>query len=104
MPKRSLAEQLDQAVQAMLDHPGAETLQAESEISPLLRIAADLRNLPREEFKARLQRDLQVEGGVSLAAMAEPVVAIRPAASPYLTLQDASAAIEFYKQAFEEDV
>ena len=100
MPKRSLAEQLDQAVQAMLDHPGAETSQVDSEISPLLRIAAELRNLPRDEFKARLKHDLQGERGLSLSGAAETRTAGRPAASPYLTIQNASAAMDFYKRAF----
>jgi PhnB protein len=100
MPKRSLAEQLDQAVQAMLDHPGAETSQVDPEISPLLRIAAELRNLPGEEFKARLKRDLQGKGGLSRSAAAEPAAGGRPAASPYLTVQNAAAAIDFYKRAF----
>ncbi len=102
MPKRSLAEQLDQAVQAMLDHPGKELLKADAEISPLLQIAAELRNLPHAKFKARLKRELQTSsgGGISMAAAAEPVVSIRPTTSPYLTLQDAAGAIEFYKRAF----
>jgi PhnB protein len=97
MPKRSLAEELDQAVQAMLDHPSAEASHADAEISPLLKVAADLRNLPREEFRARLKRELQEGRGVSLAASAET---IRPTASAYLTLQNAAAAIDFYKRAF----
>jgi PhnB protein len=97
MPKRSLAEQLDQAVQAMLDHPATETSHADLEISPLLKVAAELRNLPREEFKARLKRELQDEKGLSLAASAETM---RPTASPYLTVRDAAGAIEFYMRAF----
>jgi PhnB protein len=98
MPKRSLAEQLDQAVQAMLDHPRGEAAQVDPEISALLRIAAELRNLPREEFKARLKRDLQGEGTLSMSTAAEP--ATHPTASAYLTLQNAAAAIDFYKRAF----
>lgn len=100
MPKRSLAEQLDQAVQAMLDHPGAETSKVDSEISPLLRIAAELRNLPGDEFKARLKHDLQGERGRSLSGAAETRTAGRPAASPHLTIQNASTAMDFYKRAF----
>jgi PhnB protein len=97
MPKRSLAEQLDQAVQAMLDHPGTEASHADVEISPLLKVAAELRNLPREEFKTRLKRELQEDKGLSMSAAAEVV---RPTVSAYLTFQDAAGAIEFYKRAF----
>ena len=100
MPKRSLAEQLDQAVQAMLDHPGAKPSQDDPEISPLLQIAAELRNLPHEEFKMHLSRDLRRERRISVAATTAPVVEVRPTASAYLTFQDAAAAIDFYKRAF----
>ena len=98
MAKRSLAEQLDHAVQALLDHPkldhqAAEASHADADISALLQIAAELRNLPRQEFKARLKSDLQASGS---ARQPES----RPTASPYLTLSDAAAGIEFYKRAF----
>ncbi len=59
MPKRSLIDQLDQAINALLAEPDATLPAADSELLPLLRIAAELRGLPRENFKARLKADLK---------------------------------------------
>ena len=100
MPKRSLIEQLDDAVQAMLMPPDAKVAGRDDDpgLAPLLRLAADLRDLPREKFKASLKSDLERKS--SMATVAEPVAAVRQTAVPYLSLKNASAAIEFYKKAF----
>ena len=72
MPKRSLnpgkgdqnnaeqkrIEQLDQALDTMLARNDGRVSKTEKEIEPLVRIAADLRNLPSASFKARLKSDL----------------------------------------------
>ena len=61
MPKRSLSnrqevDRLNRAVEALLRRTGAAAqsqkgrAKADPEIAPLLRVAAMLRNLPREEF------------------------------------------------------
>ena len=97
MPKRSLFEQFDDAVQAMLAKPDAPPLKVEKSLAPLLRIASDLRDLPREEFRARLKADLR-RGNV--ATTLELPITEYHTATPYLAYQDASAAIEFYKKAF----
>jgi PhnB protein len=98
MPKRSLIEQLDKAVQAVLTHPNAPLPAVDEEIAVLLRIAADLRDLPRETFKARLQADF--ERRKSMASVAEVAAPAHPVATPRLTFKDAAKAIEFYKEAF----
>ncbi|HMH08672.1 MAG TPA: VOC family protein, partial [Terriglobales bacterium] len=98
MPKRSLMDQLDQAVSELLATPGAKPQSENPELLALLRIAAGLRELPRENFKARLKSDLERKS--SMATVAEPVAAIRQAATPYLTVRDAASAIDFYKKAF----
>jgi len=98
MPKRSLIDQLDQAVTELLATPGAKPQSENPELLALLRIAAGLRELPRENFKARLKSDLERKS--SMATVAEPVAAIRQAATPYLTVRDAASAIDFYKKAF----
>ncbi len=59
MPKSSLAEQLDQAVQAMLERRDFQLLSPDPSLAGLLRIASELRELPREEFKAHLKSDLE---------------------------------------------
>jgi PhnB protein len=99
MPKRSLIEQLDDAVQAMLARPDAKPTGADREnasgLAPLLRIAADLRDLPHENFKARLKSEL--EGRKNMATVAEPIAAVSAVASPRLTFKDVAKAIEFYQ-------
>ena len=96
MPKRSLADQLDQAVEAMLARPGAEVPRVEARLAPLLRLAQDLRHLPRVEFKARLKADLERRSSMTV----EPLAAVQQTAAPRLRIRNAAAAIEFYKQAF----
>jgi len=103
MPKRSLIDQLDQAVQAMLAQPkmvppDAALLRIDPNLAPLLRIAADLRDLPRENFKRRLKSDLERKS--SVATLAESPAAVRQTATSYLFVKNAAAAIEFYKKAF----
>jgi PhnB protein len=111
MPKRSLnpgnndakkIEQLNQAVEAMLARTDGRAPKIEGEIEPLVRIAAELRNLPSASFKARLKS--QLEGKNTMATVAEPVAAVHThvttSATPRLTFRDAAKAIEFYEQAF----
>ncbi|MGB0012700.1 MAG: VOC family protein [Candidatus Sulfotelmatobacter sp.] len=107
MPKRSLnpgnigakkIEQLNQAVEAMLARTDGRAPKVEGEIEPLVRIAADLRNLPSASFRARLKS--QLEGKRTMSSVAEPIAAVHTTATPRLTFKDAAKAIEFYKQAF----
>ncbi|HEV8485257.1 MAG TPA: VOC family protein [Blastocatellia bacterium] len=99
MAKGSLIEQLDQAVEAMLANPDAPLPRVNARVAAPLRIAAELRHLPRADFKARLKADL--EGRTSMTTTA--VKAIREGfhtITPYLIVQDAAALIDFMKQAF----
>jgi PhnB protein len=107
MPKRSLhprdgdqkkIEQLNKAVDAMLARNDGKHLKAEADIEPLVRVAAELRNLPSASFKARLKS--QLEGKKTMATVAEPIAAVHTSATPRLTFKDAAKAIEFYEQAF----
>src|SRR6185369_10734037 len=103
MPKRSLPnrqaiEKLDQAVTQLLAAPKARLHTEDPELLPLLRIAAELRQLPREDFKARLKSDLQRKK--SMATMTETAASVRIVASPRMTFKDVAKAIEFYKNAF----
>ena len=98
MTKPSLAEQLDAVVHGILESPRTRRPQADERLAPLARIAAELRHLPRAGFRARLQSDLKRR--TSMATIAEPLAAVRPAAAPYLTVEHAVEAIEFYKKAF----
>jgi len=97
MPRRSLIEQLDEALQGMIDNPKAALPRAEADVSSLLRIAADLRDLPRADFKIRLKNDL--ERSTSMATTTAPVATLTSAV-PRLTYNSAAKAIEFYQKAF----
>src|SRR3977135_3322967 len=107
MPKRSLnprdndakkIEQLNRAVDALLAGLDGKPPKVEASIDPLVRIAADLRDLPGESFKARLKSEFEGREHMS-TAIAERVAAVHPTASPRLSFKDAARAIEFYKNA-----
>ncbi len=81
----------------MLAQNDGRVTKAGAEIEPLVRIAAELRNLPNASFKARLKAEL---GGKNrMSAIAEPVAAARVSAAPRLAFRDPAKAIEFYQRA-----
>ena len=94
MPKHPVHDLFDQAVERMLAGSAAE----DPEFAPLLHIARDLRDLPRESFKARLKSNLERKS--SMASPTEAITATRLTATPKLSIQNAAAAIEFYQKAF----
>jgi PhnB protein len=97
MTKRSLAEQLDVVVQRVLENPRPRISQEDERLASLARIAAELRSLPRPEFKVYLKEDLTRRK--SMATVTEPVAAVHTAAAPILTFNDVAKAIEFYIKA-----
>jgi PhnB protein len=101
MTKRSLAEQLDAVVQGILDSPRARVPQEDERLAPLARIAAELRSLPRPEFKTSLKKDLRRRKSMTMTttAVAEPVAAVHTAALPILAFKSAAKAIELYTRA-----
>src|SRR2546425_12315762 len=98
MPKRSLTDQLDQAIERMLARPHGELPEVDGSLAPLLQIARQLRDLPRENFKPSLKSDL--ERTLSMATARQPIAAVRTFASPRLSYKSAAKAIEFYEKAF----
>jgi PhnB protein len=103
MAKRSLPQQLNDALEEILANPNAFASSADPELSVLLGIAADLRHLPTQEFRERLKSSLlrAAKGSVPkgeeimTTAVQQKIVAI-----PYLSVRNAAAAIDFYKNAF----
>ena len=95
MPKRSQIDQLDHAVEALLSRHPQE--RPDPTLAPLIAIASDLTDLPRENFKARLKSELERKS--SMATQVQ-TAAIRQTAAPRLRVKNAAAAIEFYKRAF----
>ncbi len=98
MAERSLIDRLDEALQAVIARRDAARSGVDARLRPLLRIAEDLRDLPREPFKARLKTDL--ERSASMATATASASAVRQTATPTLRLRNAAAAIEFYKKVF----
>ncbi len=113
MAKRSLALQLDEAVQAMLVSLQPRPEKApDRELTALVRVAQALRELPRKEFRAALKSDLQRRGsmnegtaaGAGAAAAARALHYQRPgltSITPYVIVRPAAQFIEFLKMAFE---
>ncbi|MGD0566775.1 MAG: VOC family protein [Candidatus Sulfotelmatobacter sp.] len=113
MPKRSLnpgnpgkndprndakkIEQLNKVLDAMLARTDGKLPKVDANLAPLLRVAAELRDLPRESFKERLKSEF--EGRKKMASVAEPVTSIRVSAAPRMAFLDPAKAIEFYKKA-----
>ncbi|PWT98102.1 MAG: hypothetical protein C5B51_29955 [Terriglobia bacterium] len=96
MPKRSLPDSLDHMVDALFGGTNAQA--PEPAVAPLVKIARDLRELPRENFKARLKSRL--ERTTTMASPTESVSALRQTAAAVLRIKDVGTAIEFYKKAF----
>jgi PhnB protein len=97
MPEQNHAEQLDLLVDAILANTRAPLPGADAELAGLVRTAADLRGLPREDFRERLKSEFEERKPMS--ASAKPVPETRTTASPRLTFKDAAKAIEFYTRA-----
>jgi PhnB protein len=92
MPKPSMFEQLDQAIQAMLSGVPAPS---EAPEAGLIAIARELLELPREGFKTSVKSELERKS--SMATQAAPAL---QTAVARLRVKNAAAAIEFYTKAF----
>jgi PhnB protein len=112
MSKRSLANQLDDVVQAMLTllQPRPEE-KRHSDLAALVRVAQVLRELPREEFRAALKTELHrrtaMNKGTGQApaseAPSDAVPYIRPgltSVTPYVVTYRAAEFLQFLKDAF----
>jgi PhnB protein len=83
-----LADRLDRTVDAIVRRTDATAALRDAELAPLAKIAADLRDLPGPEFKARLRAQLRKD-----TTMPSPIVLTRPragfsAVTPYLRVRD----------------
>jgi PhnB protein len=98
MARRSPAQQLDDALQAMLTRDAGPVPPADEEVRPLLDLASELRDVPRPSFKTFLELDLQRR--IRMGTAVEPVTTVKQTATARLRIRNAAAAIEFYKRAF----
>src|SRR6266436_4606934 len=114
MPKRSLIDQLENAIQAMLPRPDSRLVSPREDFDPsvaaLLGIARDLRDLPREDFKVRLRTNLERSSQMENAAkqaissdaskQAETMPGGYHTIAPYIIVPRAGEFIEFLTNAF----
>ena len=102
MPERGLDEKLNQAIDTMLARRGpARATRTEHGIAPLMRMAAELRELPRESFRAALKSDLIRRATTAAGAAVKPGIETREQmAIPSLCFRDVARAVEFYKEVF----
>jgi len=99
MSDEARIERLAQALEAILADPGAPRPSADPELTELLRIAHDLRGLPRPAFKAQLGADLLRRATMTTTtgkATGETIESV----TAYLAVRPAVELIEFVKQAF----
>jgi len=95
MPERSLADQLDQALDAMFaGRPPSDG----PELGSLLAIAENLRGLPRPEFKQHLKSELERKHKMATASQ-ELRQSLKQSVTAHLRIKGAAEAIKFYKKA-----
>lgn len=99
MAKHRQSEQLDQLVGAILASPAAAVPRPAARLVRFAPIAAALRGLPTEKFRSSLKADIQRRA--LMASKPAAASEIRQTATAYLCVNDAAAAIEFYKKAFD---
>src|SRR5438128_1767217 len=109
MSEVELTERLDQAIEAMVRNPqGVSPDILEPTISELLRVAVELRHLPRADFKARLKDE--IERKTLMSTKAQSTQRNKPAQSairegfrtvtPYLVVPDVHDEIAFITSTF----
>lgn len=99
MSERSIIDQLDDAVAAMTEGRQPDLRDLGSELSALAAVARGLIGLPRESFKSELQQQLLRRDSMSSPAPQPETNPVR-SMSLYICVANASAAIDFYKEAF----
>ena len=97
MAKRSQIDQLNDAMDAIIAHPDSTFPPVESSLQPLIQLVRQLRSLPSEEFKTRLRAEL-MERRTSMTAT--QTIEVSQHLTLNLSVRNAAAAIEFYKNAF----
>jgi PhnB protein len=102
----TLPSELDKAVETIMKDRSGRTPRVTSRIAAILRVAADLRDLPKEDFKARLREELASKArwtgatAIKTPTRARPIPEGYQTATTCLIVKDGARAIEFYKSAF----
>ena len=101
MAERSIIDQLDDAVSALLAEREPAVSESDRELGELVAIVRELRGLPSAQFRAALKEQLGGKDDMSTAAkQIESTPQGATSLIPYLCYRDAAAAIDFYKRAF----
>jgi len=98
MAERSIFDQLDDAVSAILSGRERDSAAVDQSVAELAAVAQQLRGLPRDEFKKHLKDKLVRSNDMSSPVM-KPEPAL-PSLSVSLCFKNAAGAIEYYKEAF----
>jgi PhnB protein len=99
MAERSIIDQLDDAVAALAEGRQIDLTNLGPELSALAGVAQGLIGLPRDTFKAELQQQLKRRDSMSSPAEQLETNAVR-SVSLYMCIAGASAALDFYRDAF----
>ena len=103
MAEHELLEQLDQAIESLLAGTGA-AVSSGTEVTPLTEITRGLRDLPSEDFKNRLNTELQRRATMTTSmAGAAGVRAGFRAITPFLIHSNAPDLVEFVKTTFRAE-
>jgi PhnB protein len=100
MAERSIIDQLDDAVSALLAKREPVLDDADRELTELVAVARELRGLPSEQFRAALEKQLGGDMSSTAAKQIESTPQPSTTLVPYLCYRNATAAIDFYKRAF----
>lgn len=96
----SLQEKLNRAIDAMLVYGGsARAASPDAALAPFLPIAAELRELPSQNFRATLKADL-IGRATRAAEAVKTAVEPQPTVIPRLCFRDSRRALRFYQSVF----
>ncbi|HEU4389452.1 MAG TPA: cupin domain-containing protein [Blastocatellia bacterium] len=93
MAKRSLSDQLDQALESVMVERDKQQTSIDPRLAELLEIASSLRDLPRQEFKERLEADLRKKAEAAGGQPEAPVQLQQTATGTEIVAHDLRAAL-----------
>src|SRR5918911_1533766 len=100
MAERSIIDQLDDAVTALLAKREPVVSEADRELAELVAVARELRDLPSEQFRAALKQQLGGKDEMSTAKSKKFKREGLHTVTPYVIVKPAVELVEFVKQAF----
>jgi PhnB protein len=100
MAERPIIDQLEDAVSAVVELNQPDLAAVDQQVAELASIAQDLVWLPRESFRVQLREQLTRRDSMSSAIQKQIDAPGVQRVALYMTVANASAAIEFYQAAF----